>query len=44
MTFILFLYLIFMNTQLDTLEKDFSLALQSIETETELKELEQEYL
>ena len=33
-----------MNTQLDTLEKDFTLALQSIKTETELKELEQEYL
>ncbi len=33
-----------MNTQLDTLEKDFNLALESIKTDTELKELEQEYL
>lgn len=33
-----------MNTQLDTLEKDFTLALRSIKNETALKELEQEYL
>ena len=34
----------FMNTQLDTLQKDFTLALAKIHLESQLKDLEQEYL